>query len=141
MASARASFLGISLSLATPFMALSQDKPSGEELYAQACAQCHGQELQGGLAQSLTDAVWQFGSSRSAIFRNIKYGISDFSMPAFEQALSDAQINQVIDFVMASEKASGSVKPLSRIRSTPWITRSLSKRWHPDWICPGGSIF
>ena len=76
-------------------------------------------KLQGGLAQSLTDAVWQFGSSRSAIFRNIKYGISDFSIPAFEQALSDAQINQVIDFVMASEKASGSVKPPSRIRSTP----------------------
>ena len=41
----RASFLGISLSLTTTFIALSQDKPSGEELYAQACAQCHGQGI------------------------------------------------------------------------------------------------
>lgn len=88
-----------------------QDDLTGSDLYNQACAQCHGAALQGGLAQSLSDALWQFGSSRSAIFRNIKYGISDFSMPAFEQALSDAQINRVIDYIMASEKASGAVRP------------------------------
>ena len=148
MASARASFLGISLSLATPFMAMSQDKPSGEELYAQACAQCHGQELQGGLAQSLTDAVWQFGSSRSAIFRNIKYGISDFSMPAFEQALSDAQINQVIDFVMASEKASGSVKPpipdsvhtLDYKVSVETVASGLDLPWGIDFLDSGKAL-
>ncbi|MDC0325581.1 PQQ-dependent sugar dehydrogenase [bacterium] len=88
-----------------------QSKQSGSELYQKACAQCHGTELQGGQAQSLTDAVWQFGSKRSHIFRNIKYGISDFAMPAFEEALSDDDINRVLDFVFASEKASGSERP------------------------------
>ena len=88
-----------------------QSKPNGKELYAQACAQCHGAELQGGQAQSLKDAVWQFGSKRSHIFRNIKYGISDFAMPAFEEALSDDAINRVLDFVFESEKSSGSTRP------------------------------
>ena len=88
-------------------MALSQDSPRPKNSTQRPVPNAMAKELQGGLAQSLTDAIWQFGSSRSAIFRNIKYCISDFSIPAFEQALSDAQINQVIDFVMASEKASG----------------------------------
>ena len=88
-----------------------QSQPTGKEIYAQACAQCHGQELQGGQAQSLKDAVWQFGSKRSHIFRNIKYGISDFAMPAFEEALSDDAINRVLDFVFESEKESGSIRP------------------------------
>ena len=88
-----------------------QEKLSGSEIYAQACAQCHGAELQGGQAQSLKDAVWQFGSKRSHIFRNIKYGISDFAMPAFEEALSDDGINRVLDFVLDFEKSSGSTRP------------------------------
>ncbi len=88
-----------------------QTNLDGKAIYAQACAQCHGADLQGGQAQSLKDAVWQFGSKRSHIFRNIKYGISDFAMPAFEEALSDAEINRVLDFVFESEKSSGSTRP------------------------------
>ena len=88
-----------------------QSKQSGGELYQKACAQCHGTELQGGQSQSLKDAVWQFGSKRSHIFRNIKYGISDFAMPAFEEALTDDDINRVLDFVFESEKTSGSERP------------------------------
>lgn len=82
-----------------------------EALYQTNCASCHGAKLEGGNAQSLVDAIWQFGSSRSHILRNIKYGIADFSMPAFESALSDDQINQIIGFLFDAEKTSGVTKP------------------------------
>ena len=85
--------------------------PSASELYQTGCASCHGVKLEGGNAQSLVDAVWQFGSSRSHIRRNIKYGIADFSMPGFDQALSDKQIDEIITFLFEAEKTSGITKP------------------------------
>lgn len=94
-----------------PFSAAAQDNSPGAKLYHQACASCHGPQLQGGSAQSLVDAVWQFGSGKSHMFRNIKYGIADFAMPAFEKSLTDPQINQVIDFILESEKSSGAKRP------------------------------
>ena len=57
----RASFLGISLSLTTTFMALSQDSPRPKNSTQRPMPNAMAKELQGGLAQSLTDAVWQFG--------------------------------------------------------------------------------
>ncbi len=79
--------------------------------YQQNCAPCHGAALEGGNAQSLVDAVWQFGSKKSHIFRNVKYGIADFAMPAFEAALSDQEINELIDFIFEQEKTTGAIKP------------------------------
>jgi aldose sugar dehydrogenase len=84
--------------------ARAQDTSRGAQLYQQACATCHGAELQGGNAQSLVDGVWQFGAGRGSMLRNMKYGIPDFSMPAFEHALSDAEMNQVIDYILQAEK-------------------------------------
>lgn len=104
-------FLTAGALCSTTLNTIAQQQPTGAELYATACAQCHGAQLQGGQAQSLVDAVWQFGSGRSHIFRNVKYGISDFAMPAFEEALSDDAINRILDFVFESEKTSGAQKP------------------------------
>lgn len=97
--------------MVAPVTCSSQEAHTGEQLYQKACASCHGKDLRGGQAQSLVDAIWQFGSPRSAIRRNIKYGIADFSMPAFETTLKDEQIDQIIDFLLAAEKTAGVRKP------------------------------
>jgi glucose/arabinose dehydrogenase len=91
--------------------ALAQEAVTGEELYQKACASCHGKDLRGGQAQSLVDAIWQFGSGRNDILRNIKHGIPDFSMPAFATTLSDDQIRRILDFLQAAEKTAGVRKP------------------------------
>lgn len=91
--------------------ARAQDAETGEALYQTACASCHGKDLRGGQAQSLVDAVWQFGSGRGDQMRNIKHGISDFAMPAFETTLSDDQIRRILDFLQAAEKTAGVRKP------------------------------
>lgn len=104
--------LGLMLVQATLGSALqAQETASGEALYQHSCATCHGADLRGGQAQSLVDAIWQFGSGRGDIMRNIKHGISDFAMPAFETALSDGEINRIIDFLQSAEKTSGVRKP------------------------------
>lgn len=91
--------------------AFAQEAPDGQMLYQQFCGQCHGAKLQGGNAQSLVDGVWQFGDGRNYRMRNIKHGITHLGMPAYEKALSDPQIRAILDYLEASEKAAGAVKP------------------------------
>jgi len=106
----RTAFLILSLLLSVPVLH-GQALTTGAEIYQQACATCHGDKLQGGQAQSLVDAIWQFGAKRSAQTRNIKYGIPDFAMPSFEGGLTDKQINLVLDYILDAEKKGGATKP------------------------------
>jgi len=71
----------------------------GKQLYMQHCAQCHGADLAGGNAQSLIDGVWQYGEGRNYIRRNIKFGIPHVGMPAYDETLSDEEINQVLTYI------------------------------------------
>lgn len=80
-------------------------------LYQQHCSSCHGVKFQGGNAQSLVDGLWQFGEGKSAISRNIKFGITHLGMPGYEKTLSDTQIRSLVDFVLEAEKKAGAVKP------------------------------
>lgn len=90
---------------------LAQEIESGEQLYQRLCATCHGADLRGGQAQSLVDAIWQFGSGRGEIQRNIKHGIADFAMPSFERTLSNQQINRILSFLLEAENTAGIRKP------------------------------
>lgn len=88
-----------------------EEMPPGKLLYMQYCSSCHGERLQGGNAQSLVDGVWQFGSGRGDIVRNVKYGITHLGMPAYDKSLTDQQINQIVGFLQASERAAAPKKP------------------------------
>jgi glucose/arabinose dehydrogenase len=88
-----------------------QDAPDGAALFQQYCAQCHGATLQGGNAQSMVDGVWQFGEGRGYVERNIKHGITDLGMPAYEDTLSEAELKAVVAFVLTAEEQAAPVKP------------------------------
>ena len=87
---------GFLISLAFSTQAQEND---GEQLYRQHCAQCHGAGLAGGNAQSLIDGVWQYGANRNYIRRNIKFGIPHVGMPAYDETLTDKEINTIIDYM------------------------------------------
>jgi aldose sugar dehydrogenase len=93
------------------FIYQSRDVEKGAQLYHEYCASCHGGNMQGGNAQSLINGVWQFGAENSYIFRNIKYGITHLGMPAYENALSDTDINNILAYIRAAEKEQGVVRP------------------------------
>ena len=88
------------------FGVVQAQEQTGKQLYMQHCAQCHGEGLDGGNAQSLIDGIWQYGSARGYRHRNIKFGIPHVGMPAYQETLSDEAINRVLDYIdnVKSEK-------------------------------------
>lgn len=82
-----------------PVMVIQAQENEGKQLYKQHCAQCHGAGLDGGNAQSLIDGVWQYGEGRNYKRRNIKFGIPHVGMPAYDETLSDEEIDQVLTYI------------------------------------------
>jgi len=93
----------ILLMLIVYFTVFAQNQSEGRDLYMKYCATCHGKDMDGGMAKSLTDGIWQFGSEDSDIFNHIKNGIPKRGMPAFEASISDSHIDKVIAFVREEE--------------------------------------
>ena len=93
--------------LTSPALA-AEPNSSGEKLYQELCAKCHGKNLEGGNAPSLVDGVWMHGSNKE---RNIRFGIAQQGMPAFEALLSKDQIEAISTYIDVSAKSAGAAKP------------------------------
>lgn len=96
-----ATFVALILFILYLFSANEMD--TGEQLYSRYCATCHGDNLEGGMAKSLFDGIWQFGAGDQQIIQHIKVGIEQRGMPAFGLQLNDKQITQVLDFIKFEE--------------------------------------
>ena len=71
--------------------------------YNKYCATCHGTDASGGNSETLFDSKWQFGSDARSIENNIRYGIENYGMPAFEEILSDEEIDELVEFIKGGE--------------------------------------
>lgn len=96
-----------SATVAATAFAQNETKPDAMALYAQHCAQCHGADFQGGNAQSLLDGIWLYGEGRGYIVRSTKYGLTEAGMPAYEETLSDDEINALADLITTTVKEKG----------------------------------
>lgn len=74
------------------------------EIYAAICASCHGAKFEGGLGGSLVDGQWHHGASDEAIAAVITGGLADKGMPAFGEAMTDAQIRALVVFIREQER-------------------------------------
>lgn len=79
-----------------------QDAHPGRAIFMNTCASCHGTDLQGGMGSNLVDDEWTIATTREEIVAVVREGIPESGMPPFGEALSDAQINQVVDFIQAA---------------------------------------
>lgn len=70
---------------------------SGEEIYAQLCARCHGAELEGGAAPAI---VVTADTSEQDLAGVIRDGVG--SMAGFETTLGDEQIGRLVDYLMST---------------------------------------
>ncbi len=91
--------------------AVAQDEPNGEALYQENCAECHGEDLRGGITQSMVDGIWQFGEDPYFILSNTKNGIASHDMPAFGGILEDDELEAIVDFILSVGKSAEVVKP------------------------------
>ena len=71
--------------------------------YALYCADCHGADMDGGMASSLVDGRWDYGDSDAAILRSIAEGIEADGMPGFGAALTPAEIDALVALMRAAE--------------------------------------
>jgi len=79
----------------------------GKMIFDQQCAICHGKTGKGDtmIAASypdanLTDDVWGFGGTRAELIRSVTDGVPKTPMRGFKGALSEKEIEQVVDYVL-----------------------------------------
>lgn len=72
---------------------------SGQAIFTQRCAPCHGEHAQGNVGPNLTDDYWLHGSKINDIFKTIKYGVLAKGMPTWEKQLTPKQIADVANFI------------------------------------------
>lgn len=78
---------------------------SGKTLYFQVgCQGCHGGAGGGGMAASLIDDSWKFGSDDETLFKLIKGQIPQQTMPTVYNMLPDDQVWQILAFIRSVYK-------------------------------------
>jgi mono/diheme cytochrome c family protein len=83
----------------------------GQAIFFQQCAICHGRFGKGDTMiaanypwANLADTQYGHGSSREEIIKNITEGVPQTPMRGFKGALTDQEIAQVADYVIALGK-------------------------------------
>lgn len=72
---------------------------SGQSIFIQNCAACHGKAGEGIVGPNLTDDYWLHGGDIKDVFKTIKYGWPEKGMKSWKEDLSATQISQVASFI------------------------------------------
>lgn len=102
--SARISVFSFILSFSFSQALLAQSLP-GKALYQEYCQQCHGDDATGGNASSIFDDRWSFGGRANDVKRTIRFGIPDAGMPAYGEALTNAQVDLIYSYITTAVPA------------------------------------
>lgn len=89
---------------------------AGQPVYAQNCAPCHAENMEGLIGPSFLDTEWIHGGSASEVIAVIENGVLDKGMVAWKGILSPEQINNVAAYILeAHAEATGrSVEDIMR---------------------------
>ena len=75
---------------------------TGQEVYLQVCARCHADNLTGGFGPPLVGADSPSLEKPPEFFeQTVRAGIG--RMPSFGGALSDAQIDRLVDYILEQQ--------------------------------------
>jgi glucose/arabinose dehydrogenase len=108
----RSTFLILLLAAFTSTLSAQIIRRDAGKIYAELCASCHGQNLQGGTAPSMLDDTWIHGAGDdTSLTKSIRDGHPELGMPAFRETLSDAEIRGLVIFMR--EQRAGFDRPRS----------------------------
>lgn len=69
------------------------------ERYTLLCANCHGQNMEGGSAPSMLDDIWVHGGDDASLALSIRNGFPEKGMPAWGAAIDDKEIRAMVIFM------------------------------------------
>jgi mono/diheme cytochrome c family protein len=87
------------------------DAISGEQVYADVCAQCHGAAGEGGLGPALRDPALQADRTDQQLFDTISQGHPATPMIAWGDILTSDQIQQLVSFIRQLAAAPATSSP------------------------------
>lgn len=86
----------------TEFMKNESNLLAGAQIYAEKCAMCHGDKLEGKIGPNLTDNFWINGQgSRMDIMNLIAKGVPAKGMPPWEGMLKPNAMKSVVGYVVS----------------------------------------
>ena len=74
--------------------------------YANLCAHCHGENLEGGRSKSLVDGIWMYGEDDEGIRQNIAAGIPRAGMPGFGTLMDETELDGMVALIRKAEAES-----------------------------------
>lgn len=121
---------------------MAQETPrDATKLYAQLCATCHGEKLEGGAGGSLRDGIWKHGNGDDAyLARVITEGLPNAGMPGFGETLDPARVRALSVYlreqtVRAKERETSYAKPVAN-----QVVRSEAQAFRVETVAEGLEI-
>jgi cytochrome c oxidase cbb3-type subunit 3/ubiquinol-cytochrome c reductase cytochrome c subunit len=102
------------------------DSERGREVYRRECRSCHGSQRTPGTAPHLYNAEFLAAASPAFLHYAVRKGRPPTKMPAFEQKLSAAEIDDVVAWLRAS-----GTKPPTLARGKEVVPKDLPLVIHP----------
>lgn len=79
-----------------------EDQSPGRQLFEQRCSTCHGLDAGGAMGPNIQGIPFRLGAD--PVKAIIKNGMSGGGMPAFAGQLDDAQIQQIVDYLLTLQR-------------------------------------
>jgi len=76
---------------------------TGETIYNNNCAACHGMQGEGGVGPNMTDKYWIHGGDIKDVFSTIKYGVPEKGMISWKSQLSAADMHKVASYILTMQ--------------------------------------
>ena len=80
-----------------------EQEAAARATYANLCAHCHGENLEGGRSKSLVDGIWMYGEEDGRIRANIAAGIPRAGMPGFATLMEEAELDGMVALIRKAE--------------------------------------
>lgn len=123
------------------------------EVYAQYCASCHGDKMQGASAPSMLDDIWLNGGDDDSLARSIRNGFPDRGMPAWGAMIPETEIRAMVIYMreMRARHASGQLtfaepkdsvtaqSALHAYQVNTWLD-GVSEPWSMAFLPDGGAL-
>ena len=77
---------------------LQENMGDAEKYYGNYCASCHGKQVKAFVDRE----KWVYGSTRSEMFDVVKNGAEADGMPAYGEVISDQQVYELVDYILAA---------------------------------------